>query len=131
MVIYTHDYDSRFNPTMPVVEIQVFLEAGQNPITLTAIVDTGADASMIPLKYLRRLKAKKRRTKWLTGTTGVREKADLYGIAIQIGRARPIFLEAIGTEQRNEVIVGRDVLNEFVVTLNAPAHTVEVAADYS
>jgi hypothetical protein len=129
MVIHTHDYDSRFNPAMPVVEIQMFLEEGQTSITLTAVVDSGADASMIPLRYLRRLKAKKRRTKWLTGTTGVRQKADLYGVAIQIGKARPIYLEAVGTEQRDEVIVGRDVLNEFVVTLNAPAYTVEVAAD--
>lgn len=127
MIIHSHDYDSHYSPAMPVVEIQVRHRANQEPITLIALVDSGADATIIPLRYLRRWKAKKRRTKWLSGTTGVRLEVDLYDAIIQIGASRPIYLEVVGTEERNQVIVGRDVLNEFVVTLNAPGYVVEVA----
>jgi len=32
----------------------------------------------------------------------------------------------VGTAANNEAIIGRDVLNQFIVMLNAPAHVVEV-----
>jgi hypothetical protein len=48
MLVYTHDYDSDYNPAMPVVEIQLRRSANYPPIHLQAIVDTGSDATMIP-----------------------------------------------------------------------------------
>ena len=52
MTTYTHDYDAGYNPAMPVVEIQLRRSASQPPIYLQAIVDTGSDATMIPLALL-------------------------------------------------------------------------------
>jgi predicted aspartyl protease len=123
MIIHTHDYDSDFHPAIPVVEIQVRRHARQSPITLIALVDSGADATMIPMRYLRQLQARKSETKWLSEAMGSRQQVDLYKVAVQIGAHRPIYVDAIATEHE-EIIVGRDVLNEFVVTLNAPGHTV-------
>ena len=127
MIVYTHDYDSRFYPAIPIVEIQVRRHANQSPIVLVALVDSGADNTMIPKSYLRRLKARKSATTWLIDAMGGRHEVDLYKIAVQIGTHRPVYVDAIAVE-REEIIVGRDVLNVFVITLNAPAHTVEVAA---
>lgn len=59
---------------------------------------------------------------------GDRHEVNLYKVSVQIGTHRPVYIDAIAAEQE-EIILGRDVLNEFVVTLNAPAYTVEVAAD--
>lgn len=53
MLRYTHNYSSVYNPSMPMVEIQLFRSASQQPIFIEAIVDTGSDATMIPLRYLR------------------------------------------------------------------------------
>jgi predicted aspartyl protease len=128
MTVYTHDYDSRFYPAIPIVEIQVRRHANQSPIILIALVDSGADNTMIPKSHLRRLKARKSATKWLIDAMGDRHEVDLYKVAVQIGMHRPVYVDAVAAEQE-EIIVGRDVLNEFVVTLNAPAHTVEIAAD--
>lgn len=127
MIIHTHDYDSDYTPAMPVVEIRARRRVGQLPVTLQAIVDTGADATMIPLTALRQLNARKGRTSWLSGAAGGRYEVDLYTIAVQVGDHRPQYVDVVGSDRLGEVIIGRDVLNQFIVTLNALANTVEVA----
>lgn len=126
MLIHMHDYDSSYYPAMPIIEIQVRRRTGQPPITLKAIVDTGADATLIPMTILRRLKVRKGRTGWLSSPAGERYEVDLYVIAVQVGEHQLLYVDAVGSERYNEVIVGRDVLNQFIVNLNAPGHVVEV-----
>ena len=127
MIIHTHDYDSTYDPAMPIIEIQIRQRAEQSPLTLKAIVDSGADATMIPLEYLRQLQARKVRTKWMRAITGGRYEVDLYTIAVQIGD-RPLgYIDVVGSGWQDEVIAGRDLLNQYTVTLNAPAHTVELS----
>lgn len=112
---------------MPVIEIQIRRRANQPAITLTAIVDSGADATLIPLRYLRQLEARKGQTKWLSGTAGGRYEVDLYTLAVQVGEQQTQYLDVVGTEHQDEIIVGRDLLNQYIVTLNAPGHTVDIA----
>ncbi|MCA9998371.1 MAG: retropepsin-like domain-containing protein [Anaerolineales bacterium] len=126
MLTYTHDYDTAYNPAMPIVDIALRRSANQPAIQLQAIVDTGSDATMIPITYLRQIKARKGHRQILSGTAGGRYEVDLYSVSVQIGSYRPIYVDAAGTTRGNEVIIGRDVLNQFVITLNAPAHVVEV-----
>jgi hypothetical protein len=126
MLVYTHDYDSDYNPAMPVVEIQLRRSANRPAIHLQAIVDTGSDATMIPLPYLHQLQARKGHRQILSGTAGGRYEVDLYSVSVQIGNYRPVYVDAAGTVYRDEVIIGHDVLIQFVVTLNAPAYVVEV-----
>jgi len=123
--MYFHDYDSKFYPAMPVVEILIRRRTDQPPLTLTAIVDSGADASMIPIHHLRSLKARKSRIRWLTSPVGTRIEVPIYALLIQIGSLRPIYSEVVGT-QGEEIIIGRDILNQFVVTLDAPGLVVRI-----
>lgn len=127
MIVHSHEYDSGYYPAIPVIEIEIRRRADQPSITLEAIVDSGADATMIPLRYLRQLQVRKGQTKWLSGTAGGRYEVDMYAVAIQVGGHRAHYIDVVGTERRDEVIVGRDLLNNYVFTLNAPGHTVEVS----
>ena len=127
MIVHSHEYDSGYDPAMPVIEIQIRRRADQPAITLTAIVDSGADATLIPLRYLRQLQARKGQTKWLSGTAGGRYEVDLFTLSVQVGQHTPHYLDVVGTEHQDEVIVGRDLLNQFIVTLNAPGHTVDMS----
>jgi hypothetical protein len=127
MTVHTHDYDSSYNPAMPVIELQIRRRAGQSPLALKAIVDSGADATMIPLHYLRQLSVRKGQTKWLSGAAGGRYEVDMYTLAVQIGEQPAKYIDVVGIERQDEIIVGRDLLNQYVVTLNAPGHTVEVS----
>ena len=127
MIVHSHEYDSSYYPAMPVIEIQIRRRANQPALTLSAIVDSGADATMIPLQYLRQLQARKGQTKWLSGISGSRYEVTMYMLAVQIGEQPAQYIDVVGTENGNEVIVGRDLLNTYIVTLNAPGHSVDVA----
>lgn len=127
MLIHSHDYDNSYYPAMPMIEIQLRHHAKEAPVVLQAIVDTGADATMIPLRFLRQLRTRKTRTVWLSGTAGGRYKVDLYSVAIQISDHRLLYVDVVGSERQNEVIVGRDVLNQYILMLNGLAHVVELS----
>lgn len=126
MIIHTHDDDSSYHPAMPAVEIHVQRRTGQPSLSLKAIVDSGADATMIPKYHLNHLNVRKGQTKWLVGVGGGRYEVDIYTLAVKVGNQPIQYLDVVGTEQRDEVIVGRDLLNQYVITLNAPGHTVDV-----
>lgn len=127
MILHSHEYDSGYQPAMPIIEIKIRRRANQTSLTLKAIVDSGADATMIPIRYLRQVQARKGQTKWLSGVAGGRYEVDLYTLAVQVGEQSPHYLDVVGTEHQNEIIAGRDLLNQYIVTLNAPGHTVDIS----
>lgn len=127
MIVHSHEYDSSYHPAMPVIEIQIRRRANQPSLTLTAIVDSGADATLIPLQYLRQLQARKGQRKWLSGMAGGRYEVDLYTLAVQVGEEQTHYLDVVGTEHHDEIIVGRDLLNQYIVTLNAPGNTIDMS----
>jgi hypothetical protein len=124
--IYTYDYDNDYNPAMPVVDIEIGRAMDAASLALKAVVDSGADATIIPVHSLQEIRARRSRKMWLRGSAGGRVLVDLYQVSLQLGPFAQMFLEVVGSTQNDEVIVGRDVLNHLTVTLNGPAHSVEV-----
>jgi hypothetical protein len=126
MLVHTHDYDNSYNPSIPAIEVQIYSQDEQKSLNLKAIVDSGADVSMIPTRHLRQLGIRKRRSNWLSGIAGGQYEVDLFSLLVQIGRSDPFYIEVVGSERKDEIIVGRDVLNQFLVSLNGLAGAVEV-----
>ncbi len=102
--MYSHDYTTDYEPAMPLIEIGIGLERGPSVITLSAIVDSGADATMVPLRYLDRIGAIPSTEKWLRGITEGRYRVELYTIFVQIG-SYGMYVAAVGDQLNNEVIV--------------------------
>lgn len=65
-------------------------------------------------------------TKRMRGVTGRSLAVDTYLATIQIGSFTSSGLEVIAMTDETEVIIGRDVLNDLIVTLNGLAHIVEI-----
>jgi len=124
--VYLHDYSSAYSPAIPMVEVGIGLRRGLIQLTLPAIVDSGADATIIPMHYLHRIGAIPSDEQWLRGVTGKRVKVELYTLFIHIGNYK-VYLPVVGGVVGNEVIIGRDVLNQFIVTLNGLASIVEIS----
>jgi len=112
---------------MPVVDIYVKPEVNEDGINLTAIVDSGADNTMIPTSILDQLNVSKTQTAWMTGVSGGRVAVNLYWVFVQFGDFQPIYTEVIGIQNRDEVIIGRDIINQFTVLLNGPGHCIEIS----
>ncbi len=127
--VYTYQYDADYDPAMPVMGIQIGRAMAGVSLALTSLVDSGADATMIPERYLQQVRARRSRKKWMRGTAGGRILVDLYPISLQIGPLTQAHLEVVGNTQNDEVIIGRDVLNYLTVTLNGPGSSVEIAEE--
>ncbi len=124
--IYTFQYDANYDPAMPVIDIGIGRAMAEISLSLIALVDSGADATMIPVRYLQQIRARRSRAKWMRGTAGGRIMIHLYPISLRLGPLTLAHLEVVGDTQNDEVIVGRDVLNQLVVTFNGPSNSVEV-----
>ncbi|MFN8490646.1 MAG: hypothetical protein U0350_23855 [Caldilineaceae bacterium] len=123
--MYSHDYSFIYNPAMPTVELEIGLARGRVRVTLPAIIDSGADATMVPLRYLRQIRALPIERKQLRGILGATRPVQMYNIFVQLGEYG-LFTRVAGSESNDEPIVGRDVLNQFIVTLNGLASMVEI-----
>jgi predicted aspartyl protease len=117
-------YDERFDPPAPVLPVRLRLPESGDWLQLVGLVDTGADASLFPFGVADEHLP-------LVGLVGVRgvtgdvERAGLYRAEVQIGGAlRALVVAGMGSE----TILGRDVLNRFVLGLDGPARRLTIEA---
>jgi len=122
-----HPYDQDSWPPFPTIEIIIanpFDDQATDP--LPAKVDTGADMTVIP----RRLAAKLGLTPFsrvlVQGFRGQPEVMRTYPADVNVNDYIVEFVELILNETENELLLGRDVLNELVLVLNGPASVIEV-----
>lgn len=127
MNLYSYEYDTAYEPPAPILELTV-RKTGRSPaeVIVLALVDSGADATMIPITALQTIKARYVETRQMRGVTGMAYPVDLYSITVQIGPHTIPAVRAIAAAPDGETIVGRDVLNQLVVTLDGPAGVTEI-----
>jgi len=127
-MISTHNYDNQFDPAMPVMVIALrSLHEESNIVELPALVDSGSDGTMVPLRVLEQLNARRAGQAIIRGITGGRRVINLYEVTIQVGNLALGKFQVVGDDVNDEIVLGRDVLNQLVVTLNGLAQVVEVA----
>lgn len=126
MSVHSFYYDEDYIPAMPIIEIGVSKPNGKREAILTALVDSGADASMIPINILDEIGARFIKHGRVRPVLGAGERAALYGVTIRIGSYQLYGIQAIATAEGSEILVGRDVLNHLIVTLNGLAHETEI-----
>lgn len=126
--MYTRYYDNRYNPAAPVVELTVYAAGtSENGKSFVALVDSGADATLIPLETLNRINAEYVTTRRMRGVLGKAYKVDIYVVSLEIGQHRIDGIHAIAIEHgEEEPIIGRDVLNQLIVTLNGLGEVLEI-----
>ena len=126
-LIDMHDYDSTHDPSMPVLEIGLSRSQDVQPQTkVIALVDSGSDATTIPLKILKKIKAKRRGERYMVGVTGARRLVRLYLVTVYIGDYAVYGIEAAENTVNQETLLGRDILNQLEVTLNGFAGVTEI-----
>jgi hypothetical protein len=128
-MIVSFDYDTEYNgPSLPVVEVTL-----KNPVTDRAttvqgvLVDSGADGTIAPLRRLKQIQARRVDTVNMRPMRGPTFRVDLYEVELQIGVFRIPGALVVADPQNEGVILGRNVLNPFIVTLNGLANVVEIS----
>jgi predicted aspartyl protease len=129
MNVLTFDYNPTYSPSAPFVEVEVNnYDAKATPIIVKAQVDSGADATMLPISILERVGAHFEATHHAYDFSGRVHTVDLYSAAVNLV-GQTFYLRVIAQENTNEGIIGRDILNNLTVTLNGPASVTEIVVE--
>ncbi len=121
-------YDTGYFPPAPSLEI--WLAAPGEAFTLgplRALMDTGADLTLIPIEHVRRLQTPEDDRRHIRSHWGERREVALHSVDIGIGALRLPAVEIVADEGGTEIILGRNVLNQLIVTLNGPKRELEIS----
>jgi predicted aspartyl protease len=118
-------YDQGFDPPAPVVEVVVYHPQTTGPgVRFQAQLDPGSDISVIPRQALDEIVLPASGEIMTIGYDGVATRTLLYFVILEVGGWLLPPLE-IAVMPR-DALLGRDVLNHFVITLNGKEQQFEL-----
>lgn len=126
-MIYSFDYDTAYEPAMPLVEVNIRRIGQDINIQVPAIVDSGADGSLIPMQIIQQMDAVQSGWVRIKNLDSISRRIPVYLLQISIGSLNIGAIQLGGDKTITQMILGRDVLNHYVVTLNGLANVVQIS----
>lgn len=112
-------YDSSYTPPIPVLRLRLSAPGGApHDAPLSAIVDTGSDATLIPNTYLEQIEAIVSGDAVLHGVLGETREVHLYEVDLHIDTLLLPDVLIVGDDYGTEIIIGRNVLNKLILLLD-------------
>lgn len=112
---------------MPVVDVTVQdIVSGARSELVAAIVDSGADGCLVPINILQELNLPPIRKAVMRGVSGIGQSVDIYLVSLRIGPIVVNGVRVIDDRHGSELIIGRNVLNQLVTTLDGLVGEVSV-----
>ena len=122
-----HPYDQTHDPPfpqLPVVIVHLESSARSNP--LPGLVDTGADATLVPAEQLRALGAQEIYRASLRSHWGESRPAIVHLVDLEVAGHNLPGIEVIADEHSGAVLLGRNVLNRLILLLDGPGQETDV-----
>jgi predicted aspartyl protease len=121
-------YDTSYYPPAPTIEIWLGTpDESLSDGPFRAFIDTGADMSLIPLAYIKPLQTQIDDHRYLRSQWGEHRMVTIYSLDIGIEGIKFPAVEVIGDPLGEEIILGRNLLNKLVMTLNGPLQKVNIS----
>ena len=121
-------YSRDYFPPAPIIDITLISTAESlRSGPLPALVDSGADGTIVPIGYLDEIHAPPTREMVIRSQWADRHPVILYLVDVQIGDLTLPGIEVVGDEISDELVLGRDILNRLRVLLDGPKETVDVS----
>lgn len=122
-----YEYDANYRPPFPALEIAITEPISEETVgPFHALLDTGSDITVIPAQFLSNLDLKEFRQVIIQGYGAEPIRAPTYLLNINVGGQDVEFAEVILNESGDELLLGRNVLNDLTITLNGPTLCVEL-----
>ena len=118
-------YETRVMPPAPFVKTQVINPLTEETSDLPGKLDTGAAMTVIPKNIVPALNLKQMGDVLCQGYDGVETLRPLYYVALEVTGYHIPMVE-VTASPRQDVLLGRDVLNHFILTLNGKNLTFEL-----
>jgi hypothetical protein len=122
---YAQSYGLPF-PQLPVVINHPESNARSAP--LPGLLDTGADATLVPSAQLGAIGAEEIYRASLRSHWGESRPAIVYLVDMQVAGHTLPGIEVIGDEDSDAILLGCNVLNRLILLLDGPAQETEVPA---
>ncbi len=120
--VYLFDYDKKYDPPFPAIRVGISTpERPDEEIQLTVLLDSGSDGTLLPLKVIQLLAATYVDHKRVQGLFGGSRSVALYMVQLHIGHHIIYAVQVGATDQDDEVVLGRNVLNQLDITLRGLA----------
>jgi len=120
-------YSTEFDPPAPVIGFMVYCPVDHGrAVSIRGELDSGADISVVPLSVVDELHLVPRRMVIGRGYDGTQNLWATYMVDLQVEGHAVDDVEVMALP-RQDAILGRDVLNHFIVTLDGKELTLEVA----
>ena len=113
-------YDTSYSPAIPGCETTLIVPSSGLRLTLSAIIDTGADATIIPVSQLRKMGAHRAHEARLRSQWGEARRVYLYIVDMRIGDFNLPGVYVVGDDRGNECVLGRNVINRLKMLLDGP-----------
>jgi len=111
-------------PQLPVVMIHP--ESNARAASLLGLVDTGADATLVPSAQLRAIGAEEIYRASLRSHWGESRPVVVYLVDLQVAGHNLPGIEVIADEYSDAILLGRNVLNRLILLLDGPVQETDV-----
>jgi predicted aspartyl protease len=118
-------YDTQVMPPAPLIKTQVINLLTGETSYLPGKLDTGAAMTVIPKDIVSALHLEQMGDVLCQGYDGVETLRPLYYVALEVTGYHFPIVEVMASPRR-DVLLGRDVLNHFILTLNGKDLTFEL-----
>ena len=115
-----------FNPPAPVLEVSLSIPNSQLIVKLPALLDSGADITVIPQGITQHLQLKYVDEVLAIGYDGIQKKTFVYSVQIILQGLGDFIIETI-TSDAEYVIIGRDILNKWSILLKGRDEVFEIS----
>lgn len=120
---YSSSYQPPFPSTIVVIRND---EAGLSTQSVPALLDSGADATMVPIDLLQHIVAPPVVNTRIRSHWGEWRAVQLFMVDIEVGSLRLPNNFVVGDDEGDEVILGRNVLNKLCLILDGPKRMTEI-----
>jgi predicted aspartyl protease len=118
-----YPYATRYAPAAPILPVRVGRPGALPAVLLSALVDTGADVSVLPRGLPARLGLPAVDRVVVAGVDGLRHPLPVYAVEVALnGYRTAIRAVSLGATP----LIGRDLLNRITVHLRGPEAILEV-----
>lgn len=111
---------------MPMVDVILTAPTRTASAQHQAIIDSGSDGTLIPIDVLETIGARYVGEARIRGVIGDSQRVDVYVVTAQIGSHIVRGIRAVASPSNSEIILGRNAINQLVITLNGLANTTEI-----
>ena len=122
----SYAYNRSYLPPIPTLDIVLRHPDGGHLGPLPALIDTGADAIVIPSSTLDSLGVEPYAEGFMRSQWGERRPVDIYLVDIQIGDGVLLGIDVVGDDVGSEIILGRNALNKLIVLLDGPSGQTDI-----